>query len=307
MIGGRCAGCYTTAALAARALLGVTSSASPEAIQAAFRRLRIVHHPDKPGGSNEAYAALIAARDLLVPPPTKLEPPPVSAAPDERGDAAAYARQRGANEAEAARNIKQMMKEDAKADTAKKREKQAADKVAREAAKVATKSQASSKAAAKPAAKAAAKSAAKAAPKARSGPVPASTPPDVIDSDVDDPMEPPTETGGSSSSHADPLAEHIFRSFLTEYMCGDAEKARLVESSNKRRPELCPVCLDVLDDAYMCSFCWSEHRQAEFGANAATVKCKGCMNFYLKLTGNLCPTCAAPPPPTGYTGVRCQL
>lgn len=38
-------------------------AASPEAIHAAFRRLCVARHPDKPGGSHDAMAQLTAARD----------------------------------------------------------------------------------------------------------------------------------------------------------------------------------------------------------------------------------------------------
>ena len=35
--------------------LGVAPDAAPEAIKAAFRRRAIASHPDKPGGSDEAF------------------------------------------------------------------------------------------------------------------------------------------------------------------------------------------------------------------------------------------------------------
>lgn len=51
----------------ARKILGIRhAKPSGDEVRSAFRRLSLKHHPDRPGGSQEAFVAITRARDLLL-------------------------------------------------------------------------------------------------------------------------------------------------------------------------------------------------------------------------------------------------
>ena len=98
-------------------LLEVSQGASEKDIRAAYKRKSLLAHPDRPGGSAEAFMKLGLAFETLIPQSRRTgraTSEPLSRTPtiDERGDARAYSARRSSDDAEAQRRVDKASRKD---------------------------------------------------------------------------------------------------------------------------------------------------------------------------------------------------